>query len=356
MPPERAATTICSAGTQPSDALSGLGGNDRLDGRAGDDTLDGGSGSDVLVGGVGNDTYVVDTAADIVSEATGQGTADRVLASGSFTLGTGVDVEFLETTNAGGTKPINLTGNAIDNRITGNGGANVLSGGDGNDTLLGRSGRDILDGGRGADRMEGGSGNDIYFVDNARDVLVEVSGDDTVKSAVSWTLAKGFERLELIGSASINATGNSSFSIITGNSGKNKLDGGAGVDHLTGGKGRDILKGGTGFDFFYYNSTGESGKTAATRDVILDFKHGTDDIVLDAIDANGRAAGNQRFAFIGTAPFHHKAGELHYAKENHSGTANDKTIVSGDVNGDGKADFQIELTGLKTLTAGDFIL
>jgi hypothetical protein len=32
------------------------------------------------------------------------------------------------------------------------------------------------------------------------------------------------------------------------------------------------------------------------------------------------------------------------------------TLVEGDVNGDGKADFQIELSGLHTLTGADFIL
>jgi serralysin len=35
---------------------------------------------------------------------------------------------------------------------------------------------------------------------------------------------------------------------------------------------------------------------------------------------------------------------------------NDKTIVAGDINGDGVADFQIELAGLKNLAAADFLL
>ena len=38
------------------------------------------------------------------------------------------------------------------------------------------------------------------------------------------------------------------------------------------------------------------------------------------------------------------------------GTANEKTIIYGDINGDARADFQIELTGLKTITVSDFIL
>jgi hypothetical protein len=36
--------------------------------------------------------------------------------------------------------------------------------------------------------------------------------------------------------------------------------------------------------------------------------------------------------------------------------ATGRTIVEGDINGDGKADFQIELSGLITLTKVDFIL
>ena len=38
------------------------------------------------------------------------------------------------------------------------------------------------------------------------------------------------------------------------------------------------------------------------------------------------------------------------------GSVNDRTIIEGDTNGNRVADFQIQLTGLKTLTAGDFIL
>ncbi|WP_210213311.1 hypothetical protein, partial [Sinorhizobium medicae] len=50
------------------------------------------------------------------------------------------------------------------------------------------------------------------------------------------------------------------------------------------------------------------------------------------------------------------AGELIYKTFNPAGTADDKTVVYGDLNGDGRADFQIELSGLKSLTAGDFLL
>ena len=71
--------------------------------------------------------------------------------------------------------------------------------------------------------------------------------------------------------------------------------------------------------------------------------------LLGSIDAKA-GGGNQAFKFIAKQAFHHKAGELHYK------FAGPNTLIEGDTNGDGRADFQIQLTGLKTLTAGDFVL
>src|SRR4051812_32822568 len=42
-------------------------------GNSADNILDGGAGADALAGGMGNDTYVVDNAADIVTEAAAAG-------------------------------------------------------------------------------------------------------------------------------------------------------------------------------------------------------------------------------------------------------------------------------------------
>ena len=77
-----------------------------------------------------------------------------------------------------------------------------------------------------------------------------------------------------------------------------------------------------------------------------------DDIDLAGIDAKAGVAGNQAFKFIGAAKFHHKAGELQVKYND----ATDIAIVSGDVNGDGKADFQIEVHSATALQATDFIL
>jgi serralysin len=80
--------------------------------------------------------------------------------------------------------------------------------------------------------------------------------------------------------------------------------------------------------------------------VIDDFASGVDRMDLRLIDANGNAVGDQAFLFIGSSAFHGKAGELNFR----SG------IVSGDVNGDGLADFQIKVMNLSALSGSDFLL
>jgi Ca2+-binding RTX toxin-like protein len=189
-------------------------------------------------------------------------------------------------------------------------------------------------------------------------------GTDTVNSAVSFTLAANFENLVLAGAA-LTGKGNAVANAITGNASANKFYGlaggdtisaGSGNDWLDGGTGRDVMTGGTGKDIFDFNRVAETGKTATSRDVIKDFTHLSDDINLANIDASSKAAGNNAFTFIGTANYHKVAGELRYIRYDAAGTASDKTLVTGDINGDGLSDFQIELTGLKTLSAADFVL
>jgi Ca2+-binding RTX toxin-like protein len=133
------------------------------------------------------------------------------------------------------------------------------------------------------------------------------------------------------------------------------LDGGGADDTLAGGKGKDLLIGGPGDDTFDFNSTLESRVNNADR--IKDFRHGSDLDHIDLTDIDAKTGGaDNKFTFIATQAFHHKAGELHYVKHDLAGTAHDTTVVEGDVNGDGRADLQIVLTGLHTLKAGDFFL
>ena len=86
--------------------------------------------------------------------------------------------------------------------------------------------------------------------------------------------------------------------------------------------------------------------------------HLTDDIDLSTIDANGRAIGDAAFSFLAAhgAVFTGAAGQLRWFRQDLAGSANDRTIVEGDINGNRVADFQVELTGLKTLTGANFVL
>ena len=324
-------------GNAGKNTLSGLAGNDTLKGLDGNDTLDGGAGIDRMEGGIGNDTYVVDNAKDVVAELAGQGT-DTIKASVSLTLG--AEVERLTLTGSGN---LNGTGNALANTLIGNTGAN---------TLKGLAGNDTLDGGKGADRLEGETGNDTYVVDNAKDVVVELAGQgtDTVKSSVSHTLSANVERLTLTGTGAINGTGNTLSNILTGNTGNNILKGEGGNDTLIGGKGADQLYSGAGKDMFVFKAAEDSTAASAGRDKIFDFTVGSDKFDLRGVDADSSMMDDQAFTFIGSTGFHKTAGELRF--EVKSGD----TIVHGDINGDGAADFSFVLDTVVDLKSSDFLL
>jgi Ca2+-binding RTX toxin-like protein len=128
-----------------------------LKGLAGDDMLSGGDGKDTMIGGDGDDMIFVDQADDIVVELVNGGTADWVIASRSFDLIAGVEVELLSTIDDRDTAKINLYGNEVAQTITGNAGANILS-----------------DGGKGgADILIGLNGDDTYRVYNKGTKIIE---------------------------------------------------------------------------------------------------------------------------------------------------------------------------------------
>ncbi|WP_077001411.1 putative Ig domain-containing protein [Variovorax sp. KK3] len=112
------------------------------------------------------------------------------------------------------------------------GAAGVITGTAGQDVLIGTDGDESLDGLAGADQMAGGAGNDTYTVDNVTDTIVEQAGEgnDTVRSAVSHTLAANVETLVLIGTGAINGTGNALDNALHAGPGNNVLDGLGGND------------------------------------------------------------------------------------------------------------------------------
>jgi Ca2+-binding RTX toxin-like protein len=310
------------------DALFGGAGNDALNGGEGNDTLDGGTGADQMAGGLGDDTYIVDDVGDVVTELPNQGN-DTVQSSISYTLTD--NVENLVLT---GTAALNGTGNGLNNSLTGNSAANVLNGG------------------AGADTMAGGLGDDTYVVDDVGDVVTELpnQGNDTVLSSISYALTANVENLTLTGTGAIAGTGNELDNVLTGNDASNLLSGGLGNDRLVGGLGRDILSGGAGADIFDFDTVKDSGKKASQRDTV-NFSHADrDKIDLSDIDAaKGKGnKGDQDFSWADeddlNARFTGEAGELRFAGSK----------LSGDINGDGRADFKIKIIG--DFSASDLIL
>ncbi|MCG7393429.1 Ig-like domain-containing protein [Microvirga sp. ACRRW] len=217
-----------------------------------------------------------------------------------------------------------VSGGIGNDRLWGGNGHDRLLGGSGNDRLDGGNGHDTLEGGAGADRLTGGAGSDRVYGGAGNDYLDGGSGTDFL-----WGGA-GNDRLY-------------------GGAGNDVLRGEAGNDWIVGGLGRDKLWGGAGSDTFAFHSIQES-RVGSQRDVIYDFQSGIDRIDLRKIDADMTQKGNQSFIWVGaevpflapheatgflSAGFTGRAGELQYTNG----------ILMGDVDGDGKANFEIRIVG-----------
>ncbi|MBP7704470.1 MAG: calcium-binding protein [Caulobacter sp.] len=279
-------------GGNGNDILLGGADADDLVGGAGNDVLNGGTGDDDMVGGLGNDLYIVDSAFDTVTEAAAGGT-DTIEASVSF-FGIGSHVENLTLTGSG---DINGVGNALRNTLTGNSGANTLSGGGEVDTLSGGGGNDVLNGDTGNDVLNGEGDNDLLY----------------------------------------------------GGAGTDTLNGGSGSDTLEGGVGADKLTGGAGSDTFRFTDLDLSGG-AVERDQIFDLDFADGDVIdLSSIDADTSTGGNDAFVWATGNKFSGTAGELvlkYVASTN-------VTTLELDVDGDGRADFRIAITGDHSNTTGN---
>jgi Ca2+-binding RTX toxin-like protein len=213
--------------------------------------------------------------------------------------------------------------------------------GDGSDTLQGGDGNDVLRGGSGPDHLDGGAGFDVaIYSESAAGVMVRLDAGTGAGGTAQGDTLTAIE----------GVYGGAGNDVLVGGALDDTLVGNAGNDALVGYGGRDTLAGGAGADRFLYGSVGQS-PAGAGSDLILDFSHADGDrIELAAIDANTAAAGDQAFAFIGTAAFGHVAGQLR------AETAGGVTTLSGDVDGDGVADVQIRCTGAIAFVAADFLL
>jgi Ca2+-binding RTX toxin-like protein len=187
-----------------------------------------------------------------------------------------------------------VNGNGGDDSINGGGGGDVIDGGAGDDTLNGEAGDDTLAGGSGDDILDGGSGDDA----------LTGGGDDDI------------------------------------------LIGGSGNDELTGGAGTDQLIGGGGADRFVFDDI--AGSLPQAPDLVFDFSAVQgDQIDVSGIDAISGTTENDEFIFVGDDEFSGSAGELRFVHDFEDG------LLEADINGDGTADFTIELLGVTSLTGDD---
>jgi Ca2+-binding RTX toxin-like protein len=276
-------------------------------------------------GYAGNDIYYVDNLGDVVVEAGGQG-SDIVAATVSYTLAAGVSVERMNTTSQGGTYAIHLTGNEFAQ------------------TIIGNAGENILNGKGGADTMRGYAGNDIYYVDNANDVIVEASnqGDDIVAVTTSYALASGVsvERVNTTsqgGTYAINLTGNAFGQMLIGNAGDNVLNGKGGVD---------TLRGNTGSDTFVF----DTAVGASNVDTVADFNVAADTIALGH-SVFGLAAGA-----LGQTAFHTGTAAADASDRVIYDSASGNLYFDADGNASGVAVLFARLSTGLSVTHDDFIV
>jgi len=148
--------------------------------------------------------------------------------------------------------------------------------------------------------------------------------------------------------ASAGTTGASGNDLLVGGIDADSLSGGAGKDTLIGGLGQDTMTGGSGADIFRFTSIAEMGSSSAACDTITDFKPGEDKIDLSHIDADTSTSADDAFGsliLVTSGSFTH-AGQLRF----------DQGVLYGNTDADADAEFAIILTGISTLSLGDFIL
>ena len=401
--------TVTMTGTAPfhlNDASDGNG----IVGNAGDNRITVTAGVDAVDGGAGDDRLVVDyrlatgavtgDSASNFSEAGGGGRTVTVTdgtvehftiltGSGADTITTGAGNDIIKTGRGAATVTAGqgyniIIGGGNADTITALDGGNVIRTGNGTNTVTTGGGVDIVATGKGADTVVTGGSHDEITVRGGSDDINAGAGRDRLiidysemTTNVSGGITGGIGRTGYVGHVAdlmvsvVDFSNSESFTITTGsgndalttgngndilsgNRGQDRFASGAGRDHLFGGAGADVLRGGlgadvvvggAGADVFVFASAFEAGR-GLDHDVIRDFLHGTDRIDLSGIDANTGLSGDQGFDFIGSAGFSAVAGQLRFAKG----------MVSGDVDGDGIADFRIEIGAQPGLTQADFLL
>jgi Ca2+-binding RTX toxin-like protein len=351
-------------GSGGCDTLLGVAGNDSLDGGEGNDSLDGGSGNDVVLGNLGDDVLAGSDGDDTLDGGNGNDTLDGGSGNDSVVGGNGDDI---------------VSGGDGADRVGGGAGNDLLLGGEGNDTLtaatgddtalggngddsvvgsvgddlaLGEAGRDTVDGGDGNDTVDGGAGNDSVLGGNGDDLVLGGDGDDRLDGAAGNDTVDGGD-----GNDTMTAAGGDD--TLFGGLGNDSVLGGAGNDTLLGGAGCDTLQGGAGNDSIYADNDGFSDNfqytaTALNSADVMGGAHDTiggidtqdvldiTDQLADLLKVGGSVLGADRADVTLTSTL--VAGSTNIAFDDAS------DMLSIDVDGNGSADFTIQLVGVASVT------
>jgi diphthamide synthase (EF-2-diphthine--ammonia ligase) len=395
-----------------ADVINGSGGNDTIRGNGGGDILTGGAGLDTFVYD-DNDSPILHW--DVITDfQTGQDKLDlRAADDGIVILARFGASTFIYFGALGNSSVIQVFGdirtsdlivsNGVKFSMFGDDGSHgntgvssdSLAGGSGDDVLVGGTTDSTLTGGDGADIMYGGAAHDTFRYDSisnsnfsAYDSVIDfTSNQDKIDiSAIDGgkvTIAHyagttfiysapdaggNFQSVITVSGTSLKATdviasggATQSFVMVGDGTGANIADtlvagagndilyGMDGNDTLTGAGGADFMLGGAGADTFVYTAPADSAPFA--QDLIFDFSGAeADKLDLTGIDANSGTGANDAFSVV--TSFSSAAGQLIIAAPDASGYYH----VSGDVNGDGVADFVIALKVTGTLAASDILL
>lgn len=314
-----------------------------------------GDGKDVVVIGNGNAGQV----------DTGKG-ADKIIAKGWVSQIRADDGDDVVRIGNGGADYVR-TGDDNDTITLGNGYVQIVNAGEGHDVVtMGKGGASVVKLGGGDDvltakmfstpqngvRVQGNSGSDtINFEKFNVGVTFTLDSNGVWQNPGAaggslYATGKGFyseTSIENIGGTNLK-------DFLTGDNGSNVIGGRQGADTIEGKGGKDLLDVGNDSgttDILIYTKVTDSGVGAANRDVISQFDISFDKIDLSAIDANTSTGADDAFLFSVTP----NAANSVWVEVSGS-----TEFLKGDVDGDGTADFEIELLNVSGLSAIDLFL